>query len=134
MDSQSEFTFYGISGEPTLVVVPATEANTPFLNEMLSRSKRLARRLRGGRVTAEVMQESRDQDRELYSKHVVKGWRNVFDADGKEVPFCPEACAEFLQAIPNDMLDELRTYCGNADNFRHPEEGDEEDAEALAGN
>jgi hypothetical protein len=49
-------------------------------------------------------------------------------------PTARQACAEFLQAIPNDMLDELRTYCGNADNFRHPEEGDEEDAEALAGN
>jgi hypothetical protein len=133
-DSQSEFIFYGISGEPALDVAPATEANKPYLNGVLARSKKLARRLRGARMTVEVLQESREQDRELYPKHVVKGWRNVFDADGNEVPFCPEACAEFLQAIPNDMFDELRTFCGNADNFRHPDEGDEEDAEELAGN
>lgn len=134
-DATAEFTFDGIESEPRLTVRPATEANRGFLDEVLLQSKRLARRLKGGKMSPEVLKASRDQDRELYPLHVVVGWdeKTVLDAAGQPVPFSPEACAEFLRAVPDDMFERLRSFCVNADNFRG-EEGDEEGAEAHAGN
>lgn len=135
-DATAEFTFDGIEGEPTLTVKPATEANRAFLDAVLLQSKKIARHLRGKgkKMSPEVLAASRDQDRELYPLHVVTGWPvPPVDVEGAPVPFSPEACAAFLRAVPDDMVDRLRSFCVNVDNFRG-EEGDEEDAEAHAGN
>lgn len=131
---QIEFTFERIEGEPILVVRSSGESNKPYLNALLKSGRRSLRKMRGGRMSAEVLAANRDQDRELFARHIVIGWKaeTVRNAAGKPVKFSPEACAAFLQALPDDLFDELRVFCGDADNFREEDDLTQEDVEDLA--
>jgi hypothetical protein len=102
---------------PFLMVKPATEANKPFARAQLLRSnKRVANR--GGRgVSLETIENTRDDDKELYPRFVITGWGNVFDDTGKEVPFSLKSCEEFLAALPNWVFDNLRQHCTTPTNF-----------------
>ncbi|MHA1859164.1 MAG: hypothetical protein ACTSUU_06935 [Candidatus Thorarchaeota archaeon] len=124
------FTFYQIVGEPVLHLAPATEANKPYFNALLKRSRKNQRRLQGGNFTATVIAENRDDDRELYPRHIVKGWDQVVDSDGESVPFSKEACADFLTALPDWLFDEARQFAVDASNYVDVEA----DVEELAGN
>lgn len=129
-NATAEYIFYGIDGHPVLTVHPATEANKPYFNAVLKRTSRTAKMLRaGGEMNAEQLKEARVEDRELYPKHVVRGWSKVVDSELNEVPFSVEDCEEFLTAIPDYMFDDFRTFCGNPRNF--VEHGDPEE---TAGN
>lgn len=129
------FTFYGIElldhkgslVTPIFVVRNAGESNKPYFNEMLRRAEHLARRK--AKVTVELIKDNRDRDRDLYPKHVIVGWENVVDADGKPVPFSQDDCRAFLASVPDDMFDELREFCREAVNFRETTDG-----AAAAGN
>ena len=78
--------------------------------------------------------ENRDEDRRLYPKHILRGWRGVVDSNGDVVEFNPERAAEFVEALPDWLFDELRAFCGDVQNFLEEDDGDEEDDEELAGN
>jgi hypothetical protein len=115
----SLFTFYRLEGQPTLEVKPATEANPSYMRAMLKGSKEQMRRLSGGDLSPEVLEENRSKDRKLFPEHVVVGWPKApLDAKGERVPFSKEACAAFLAAVPADMFNELRNHCSTNDNFR----------------
>jgi len=131
-----EFTFFNVVGEPTLFVRPTTQENKRYLNAVLSRGNRTIRRMRGNKITVAVLSENRAQDRELFPKYVVTGWKSetVLDAKGRSVPFSEESCAQFLEALPNDIFDELRTFCGEPENWRERDELNHEDVKDLAGN
>ena len=133
---QIEFTFERIAGEPALMVRSSSESNKPYLNALLKSGRRALRKMRGGKMSAEVLAANRDQDRELFTKHIVVDWKaeTVRNAAGKPVKFSPEACAAFLQALPNDLFDELRVFCGDVDNFREEDDLTREDIEGLAKN
>jgi hypothetical protein len=130
------FTFYQIAGEPIVECLPATEANRPYHNALLKRNAKLAQRFRAGRISREMLEKSRDEDRELYAKFVVKGWRNVKDDNGADVPFTQEAAAEFFEALPNWLFDELRVWASSPGNFvdEDAESLGEEEVDDLAGN
>lgn len=137
----SEFTFYQIQGRPTLTVRPTGEANPPYMNAMFKRSKGVARRLRSGDMSVDLLEETRDIDLKLYPKYVVTGWKDVETDSGDEAPFNAELVAQFLDALPEDLFDELRAHCGDLSNFRDdPEDEDDgaglhdDDVEAIAGN
>lgn len=102
---------------PVLTVAPATEANKGYFNALLKRASKSARQVAAGKVSAALIEENREEDRVLYPMHIVKGWENVFDSTGAEVAFSKEACAEFLEALPNWLFDDLRNFCGKPDNF-----------------
>lgn len=133
-DRTAEYAFYQIEGEPVLYVLPAAESNRPFYNSMLRRAPKTQRRLKGGGINEGLVREARDEDRELYAKFIVRGWKGVVDSEGKEVPFSFEACEQFLTALPNWLFDDLRAFCGELSNFLEEDAVTQKDAEDLGKN
>lgn len=130
IDAEAEYVFYGIEGEPSVFGKPATEANKPYLNSVLKKGKRLLRRMRGGKMSVEALRESREQDYELYPKHVVKRFGNQpLRDDGS--PATDEDLGAFLRAIPIDMFDEMRAFYSDPDTFREEEDLTEDDVDDL---
>lgn len=116
-DARSTFTFHEIEGTPVLEVLPATEDNKPYYNAVLTRSRSVARRAKAS-VNVALSKDLRDSDRELFARHVVRGWKNVRDDKGQDVPFNQDSCLEFLQALPDYMFDDLRDHCITHSNFK----------------
>ena len=118
--STAEYTFHQVTVNgktPVLIVSPATEANKPYFNALLKRSAKTSRQVRSGNINTGLIEENRDEDRELYPKHVVKSWRDVIDAKGKDTPFTVSDCTDFLAALPNWVLDDLFAFCREPSNF-----------------
>lgn len=107
----------GDNKTPFLMVQPATEANKPFARAQLARSNKRVRAAAGRGVSLETIEGTRDDDRELYPRFVVTGWGNVFDTDKEPVEFSVKSCQEFLTALPNHILDNVRSFCTNPSNF-----------------
>ncbi len=119
-DTTSEYTLHQITvngASPVLTVAPATEANKPYFNALLKRASKTARQIQAGAVNTGLIEENRLEDRELYPKHIIKGWHDVFDADGTKVNFNRGNLKEFLDALPDWLFDDLRSYCGSPANF-----------------
>lgn len=127
----AEFHLHALDGTPVLHVRPALESNTSYFNASLKSSRKNMRAMRNGNINAGLLDETRETDRELYAKHVVVGWKGIQDAQGKDVPFTREVCAEFLDALPNWLFDELREFCGTPVNFI---DDDQVDGEAVGKN
>lgn len=119
-DKTAEYTLHQITVNgvsPTLIVAPATEVNKPYFNALLKRAGKNARQVRAGAVNTGLIEENRDEDRELYPKYVIKGWRNVLDVEGATVKFSQKEVQSFLDALPAWMFDDLRSFCGSPVNF-----------------
>lgn len=118
---------------PFLVVKPATEATKGYYNAVLKRAGKSLRQVQAGAINAGMMDENRKDDRKLYPVHIVTGWGHIKedgaeiagtipDADGTLAKFSPEACGEFIQALPNWLFDDIRQFCGNPSNFVEDDE------------
>jgi hypothetical protein len=129
-DKTAKCTLYHVKGEPFLVVRPATEANKPYFNAVLKRTRKNVRAVQAGAISQAMIAENRDEDRELFPKHVIVDWGNVTDSAGEPVPFSPEACTQFIEALPDWLFDEVRNFAGNSANFA----GEVIDATGKAGN
>jgi len=119
-DRTAEFTLHSIEVNgvsPTIIVAPATEANKAYFNALLKRAGRSARQVAAGKINAGMIQENREEDRALYPAHIIQGWKDMLDADGSEVEFSRENCADFLNALPGWLFDDLRNFCGKPENF-----------------
>ena len=92
----------------------ADASNKPYFNGLL---KLQAKGRNRRRVTPELVDRNRREDRKLYAKYVVKGWENVFDKKGEAVTFTPAVCEEFLGAIETWMFDEFRDFCADPSSF-----------------
>lgn len=112
----ARMTLYQIDGAPVLELAHAGESNAPFLNEMLKRNRRM-----GGRaLTATVLEATREEDRELYARHIVKSWPTapLVDLDTRErAPFSEENVRDFLRELPNWMFDMVRAFAMDVSNF-----------------
>lgn len=117
LDKTSRYVLYQISGEPVLIVAPATEANKPYFNAVLKRARRSSRAIQAGAVNLGMISENRTEDRQLYPEHIVVGWDGVVDKDKNPVDFSLDNCRAFLRALPDWIFDDLRQYCGNPNNF-----------------
>lgn len=113
----AEFPLVDIEGTPILHVLPASEANRGYFNALLRRSRKSAKSVQAGAINAQLIEQNRQEDRELYSQFVVKGWDKVEDATGHKVPFTQENCLSFLEAIPSNIFDDLRSFCNQPRNF-----------------
>ncbi|UFK26769.1 hypothetical protein [Roseobacter phage RDJL6] len=127
----AEFKMHALEGTPVLTVKPAMESNKAYFNASLKASRSNMRSIRNGNVTAGLLDETRETDRELYGKHIIVGWNNVLDSSGKSVPFDRSVASDFLEALPNWLFDELREFCGTPSNFI---EDHQVDTEAVAKN
>ena len=110
---------------PFLMVKPATEANKPFAKSQLARSNKRIKIASARGVSLEALEANRADDRDLYPKHIITGWGNVFDNEGGEVPFTGENCKEFLEALPGWIFDSLRSFCATPSNFSGVVDGEE---------
>jgi len=97
-----------------LYLMPATQANKAFFNAQILTFKQDGSRKKV--VNSGVLDETRDSDRRIYAKHVVKGWDGVEDENGIAL-FTPEACLDFLNQLPDWLFDELRTFATEPSNF-----------------
>lgn len=104
-----------------LLLRPATEANKPYFNQVLKRSKRRVNAVRRGNLDAKMLAEGREEDRELFPKYVIADWEGVTDKDGVEVPFSIDNCADFVRGgsdgMPDWMFDEIRNFASDIPNF-----------------
>jgi len=113
----AEYPLFQIAGEPVLIMKPATEANKPYFNMVLRRSRRSMQAVKSGALSQKMIKENREEDKNLYPKHVITGWKNMPDSKGKDVPFSEKACTEFLEALPDWIFDEVRNFAGTSSNF-----------------
>jgi len=137
-DATAQYKMYGISingKHPTLTVKPANEINKPYFNARLKKTAPRIRSMRAGNaIDAAMLEETRNEDRELFPKYVVTGWADVCDPENPEgTPFNQSNCADFINALPDDQFDDLRQFCENTFNFR-PDAPNSDDVDALAGN
>lgn len=121
MQDTKEYTFYEIEGHPTLIVSPATESNKKYYNAALRMARTGGVRSRNS-VTVKTLAQTREQERDLYPKYIVKDWKDVTDVDGKVVEFNEEDCRGFINALPLELFDELRFFCGDFKNFAEEDE------------
>lgn len=119
-------TFYDLKGDPKAWVecAPALEANRPFFNAVIARANDNLERLSGDGADAVMLEESRDEDRELYPELILTGkWGgNVDQPDGTTIKLDELECsvenrAAFLNALPPHVFDKLRNACGNPKSF-----------------
>jgi len=129
-DKTARYTIHQIAGTPVLIIKPATEANKPYFNAVLKKSRRNVRALKAGAINQVMIAENREQDRDLFPKFVVTGWEDLSDAKGKPVEFNRENCEAFLRALPDWIFDEVRDFAGNSVNFTE----DMPDVEVKSGN
>ena len=127
--SEAEFTFDDIPGEPSIWLKPMTDANTAFLNERVrlavERAEANAKETKAQRkkrvMSAEQMEEDREQDRILIARTCAVRWGTPpKDVNGDTPEFSEENCLAFLRALPNYMLDPLRGFAANVYNFVDP--------------
>lgn len=112
-----EYPIYEIEGEPILLLSPATDVNKPYMNNLLRIGKTSIMQARSGSMSSKTLQQNREQDRYLYPRYVIKGWKKVFEDNGSECEFTPENCEDFLNALPDWVLDKIRNFAGNPANF-----------------
>ena len=116
------YTFDMLEGFPTLHVVAATKENKPYINALLERTKTPKRRQRKRRdfdtdEALKMLEKQGEIDIDLYPQFVIKGWENVVDDKGAEVPFSVEAAKEFCNAIQGPLFEELQIFCTDYHNF-----------------
>lgn len=130
-DKTVEYVLYNVKGTPTLILASATESNIPLFNAVLKHSGQTANRAQANaKPSLDRIKEGRAQDRELYARYVVKGWRDVVDVNGVEVEFTADDCHDFLKALPYNMFDGVREFARELSNFVD----DMPDTEAVAEN
>ena len=112
-----DYELYQIDGEAVLEIAPATDANKPFFNATLRRSRKSVRALNAGAISPAMIHSNRVEDRKLFASYIVKGWRGVMDSEGRDVPFTPDNCAAFMDALPSWIFDELRVFATTPANF-----------------
>lgn len=119
-------TFYDLAGEPKAWVEcrPALEANRPFFNAVLARANQNLERLSGDGADATMLEESREEDRELYPELVLSDrWGGKLAQPGgglidlDELECSLENRKAFIEALPPHVFDKLRTACGSAKSF-----------------
>lgn len=120
VEKTAEFPLYGVPGfegrTPVLIVRPATNSNKPLVNAVLKKSGKV-RELASKGQDAEFLAATRDEDRELYSQHVLVGWRDIVNGDKATVPFNTESALELMRKLPVYMFDRLRSFAGQPESF-----------------
>lgn len=102
---------------PVLTVAPATEANKPYFNSLIKRAQRYSKQVTSNKINAGLIEENREEDRRLFPMHVLKGWEDMLDANGKPIQFNPQNAREFIDALPDWLFDDIRNFCTEVQNF-----------------
>ena len=115
-DRTIEYVIDDIEGEPILILSPATSENKPYYNKVLKKTAKNPMKAMK-RINIGMVRENRDQDRVLFAKYVVKGWKRIIDSEGNEVEFNEKNCFDFLTCLPDWIFDQVRNFAATPDNF-----------------
>lgn len=127
-ESRAQYLLDAVPGSPVLTVKHAGESNKGWYNAVGKQAFVKARGAGGKKLRWDptFMAEQRELERGLYAKHVIVGWSpNPIDDEGNDVPFSPDVCQDLMDALPDDMFDDLRAFCQDPDNFRDFPGGEE---------
>lgn len=128
------YTFENLPGQPWLSVRTTGRSNRGYLNALLKKNRQGARAANRAPSVA-MLDKNRDEDRELFPKHVVTGWGMgegpMLDVGGAVVEFTQANLGDFFRQIPEFMFDDLRIFCADDMNFIAEQK---EDVEETAGN
>jgi hypothetical protein len=116
-DKTVDYILDQLESQPTLKMLPANQANKPYHSALLRKSGRRIKALQKRKINEKILKENREEDKELYVKHIIKGWSGIVDAQGKNVPFNEESVTEFLDGIPVWLFEEIREFASDIDNF-----------------
>lgn len=108
---------FQVSGEPVLHVAPATEANRPYFVELLKQSRKNRQQIAAGGFSASVIKANRAIDRELYPLFIIKDWEGIVDINGAPVAANTESIREFVDALPDWVFDQIRSFAAEPSNF-----------------
>jgi hypothetical protein len=116
-DETVDYCIYQIEGEPMLSLLPASESNKSYFSALLRKSRSKVRAIKSAKLSPGMIKDNRDEDRELYSQHIIKGWDGVVDSDGKTVPFTTDNVEDFLNALPDWIFEDIRNFASDIQNF-----------------
>lgn len=122
-----------LPGQPVVHVEHLGETNEDYWNDQIARantqdSVSVGRRAGGGKITRKTVHKRREKDRETLTKYAVRHLEAKHD-DGRDATDAD--IPEFMQSIPPDVVDTIRDFVLNEENFR---EGiPESDPQELAG-
>lgn len=127
----AHYTIYQLEGEPVLELAPAGEVNKAYFNDALRRLKKRQAQIKATGISAELVKANREEEYDLFARHIVRGWSNVLDVNGDEVPYDESNARAFLKALPTDLFDAIRDFAADLSNFR---DHDVPATEDVAGN
>lgn len=122
-----------IDGDPKLTMKHAGQTNKPYTNAVVKHNAKSGA-FRRGRADASMLADNLNLDRDLFGFHVITGWKGVVDQEGNEVLFTPDACKEFLYALPDWIVQELSAFAARAHNFLPDDMPSEAEVADQAGN
>lgn len=125
-ESEAEYVFEEIWGEPSIWFRPMTDANPEYLNERVrvaveraeKDQKETKKKRREKILSSDRLEDDREVDRILMAKTCALRWGTPpKDIDGNDVEFSEANLLDFLRALPNYMLDPCRGWVANVYNF-----------------
>src|ERR1044072_1979697 len=99
---------------PTFIVSRMGGSNKAYTRTLEKMTKPLRRQSDMGLLGEEVL---RPIVRKAFCEAVLKGWRNVFDENGKPVPYSLEAATKLMEDLPA-LYDILSSEASTLSNFR----------------
>lgn len=136
---------------PRLKVKPAHQSNKDYWNNYIIEGSRIkgAREEEISRQIEELKKEGLISnttatldaltmilDYELYPHHIIVDWDEVYNSNGRRVPYTPENGEKLIRSFECWVFQDLRQFCNNINNFRNSEfeEITIQEANELAGN
>ena len=125
-ESEAEYTFDEIWGEPSIWCRPMTDANLDYMNERVRLAvekaekdgKETRKQRRQKILSTDRIEEDRESDRVLIARTCALRWGTApRDVEGNSPEFSEKECYEFLSQMPNYMLDPFRGWVANVYNF-----------------
>ena len=115
------YTFEQLRGKPTITTLCAdAEYNQALWDAQQSENDDGVQMPTGKELYAEYMLKRRAIQSKVAQRlidHCIKGWSNVYDSEGNEVPFSKAACLEFLTKLHWRLFKPFLNWAQNAVNF-----------------
>lgn len=106
---------YMLPGEPVVHVEHLGETNASFWNDSIAKANGGERRVGGNALTKRAIASARRKNRATLAAHAIRKL-DATHSDGKAATLAD--IPEFVDALPDDIVDFLRDYCTNQENFR----------------
>lgn len=105
---------------PGFLIARASRANPRFAKATEALGKKYKRQFDNDLITGAAALE---MNKALFLDTLLLDWRNVYDADGEEIPFSRENADKLFAALP-DLYDLLEEQARKASNFREADIAD----------